>query len=166
MNAAITTNTTSAKTLYKHPDGPELAFKDGRLIATGDEGLAVYLPIGPDGLTALVGTLRDICIPAVRVSLCPLHTIKAPPKLTPRQSRLINAFMQGPLMREAVDKVTGSSNGPNIVAQLREKGLDIPCTLIDAVDRDGNVCRPGRYELSARDRERLATGGWLRLLGA
>ena len=125
----------------------------------------MHLPIGPDGLMALAGTLRTICTPAVRVPLCPLHTIKAPARLTQRQLRLINALMRGPLMREAVDKVAGTSNGPDIVAQLRKKGLDIPCTLIDALDRDGNVCRPGSYELSARDRERLATGGWLRLLG-
>ena len=42
-----------SRTVYKHPDGPTLAFNEHTLIATADNGKAVSLPIGPLGLVEL-----------------------------------------------------------------------------------------------------------------
>ena len=47
-------------TVYQHPDGFMLAFKDNVLTATDDEGNAVALPIGPLGLVELVSELNAI----------------------------------------------------------------------------------------------------------
>jgi hypothetical protein len=57
--------------------------------------------------------------------------------------------------REQLDTVTGQSNSPELVAELRRQGLDIPCDRIACIDRDGKVCRPGIYTLTTRDRLKL-----------
>ena len=46
-----------SRTVYRHPDGPTLAFNDNALTATDDEGSAVSLPIGPLGLMDLGNAL-------------------------------------------------------------------------------------------------------------
>ena len=46
-----------SRTLYSHPDGPTLAFKNNTLTATDDDGKAVDLPIGPIGLKKLGNAL-------------------------------------------------------------------------------------------------------------
>ena len=48
-------------------------------------------------------------------------------------------------MREDLDKKAGCSNGPELVAQLRRKGIEIFCQRVSVIDRDGEVCQPGRY---------------------
>jgi len=80
-------------------------------------------------------------------------------KLSPRQARVVSALSAGGwLMREAIDRVAGSSNGPDVVRQLRCKlGSDaIETQLVGSVDRDGKPCLVGRYALTANGRARLA----------
>ena len=71
---------------------------------------------------------------------------------TPRYFRALRALAVGPLMREEVDRVSGSSNGPDIVAALVRAGWRIECTRVDRIDRDGRPCKPGRYTLNAGQR--------------
>ena len=52
-------------------------------------------------------------------------------------------------MREALDRIAGASNGPNIIMELRRMGLAIECERLERLDRDGRTCRPGRYTLAA-----------------
>lgn len=60
-------------------------------------------------------------------------------------------------MREVVDRVAGSSNGPDVVARVRHKlNIEIPCDRIPAIDRDGKPCKPGRYSLTEGDRTVVA----------
>lgn len=73
----------------------------------------------------------------------------------PRHLRAIAALLRRPLPREVLDRTAGASNGPALVADLRSRGLDIPCTRIKFTDRDGKPCRPGVYSLSARDRREV-----------
>ena len=74
---------------------------------------------------------------------------------SPRGRRVLLALLNGPLLREQVDRVAGASNGPQVVAGLRKLlGLSIPCEEIPSVDRDGHVTKPGQYSLSPEDRER------------
>lgn len=71
-----------------------------------------------------------------------------------RQIRTLKALINGPMMREQLDMVAGASNGPEVVAGLRKKGLNIICERVPSIDRDGKPCRPGRYYLSEADKEK------------
>jgi len=73
----------------------------------------------------------------------------------PRHLRAIAALLRRPLPRENLDTVAGCSNGPELVAELRRRGLELPCKRINFVDRDGHLCRPGVYFLTITDRRKL-----------
>ena len=60
----------------------------------------------------------------------------------PRHLRVIAAVLSRPRRREDVDSIAGCSNGPELVAELRRRGLDVPCERIHFIDRDGYRCRP------------------------
>ena len=80
-------------------------------------------------------------------------------KLSPRHARVIQALLPGNwIVREALDRVAGSSNGPDVIYQLRGKfGHDaIESERIEAIDRDGKACQVGRYRLTEQGRQRLA----------
>lgn len=68
-----------------------------------------------------------------------------------RHVRALKALLSRPQPREMLDRVVGCSNAPELVAELRRRGLEVPCEHIEVIDRDGKVCRPGIYSLSARD---------------
>lgn len=70
----------------------------------------------------------------------------------PRHLRVLQVLLARPLTREQLDKVAGCSNGPDLVNDLRRRGLKIPCERIHFIDRDGRPCRPGVYSLLATDR--------------
>lgn len=69
----------------------------------------------------------------------------------PRHLRALEALLRGPVPRESLDRVAGASNSPELVAELRRRGLDVPCNRIPCLDRDGNVVRPGVYALTPAD---------------
>lgn len=73
----------------------------------------------------------------------------------PRHLRAIQQLLTRPTPRETLDRVAGCSNGPELVAELRRRGLDAPCERIRFTDRDGKICRPGVYHLTTSDRRLL-----------
>lgn len=73
----------------------------------------------------------------------------------PRELRLIHGLKIRPMPREHLDKFVGCSNGPDLVFRMRQKGLEIPCLKIDAIDRDGKPCRPGVFYLTDADRTKI-----------
>ena len=73
----------------------------------------------------------------------------------PRHLRAIAALLRRPMPRESLDKEAGCANGPELVAELRRRGLDVPCERIDFEDRDGNLCRPGVYSFTISDRTKI-----------
>ena len=78
-------------------------------------------------------------------------------KLSPRQARVIRALMPGAwITREALDRIAGASNAPDVIMKLRGKlGHDaIDTERIDGTDRDGRPCRPGRYRMTDPGRVR------------
>ncbi|WP_250519623.1 hypothetical protein [Caballeronia sp. NCTM1] len=80
---------------------------------------------------------------------------------SPRQLRVVHGLLARPrLTREQLDRVAGCSNGPDLVHELRRKGLQIPCVRVSAVDRDGKLIRHGIYSFS--DRDRRSARAWLR----
>jgi hypothetical protein len=62
----------------------------------------------------------------------------------------------GALTREQLDAVAKASNGPQLVAQLRRRGLDIPCDRRCVTDADDKTVRPGLYHLTHADRRKLS----------
>lgn len=74
----------------------------------------------------------------------------------PRHLRAIIALRKAPLPREALDRRAGCSNGPELIAELRRRGLDVPCERVPFIDRDGKPCRPGVYYFTARDRRKVS----------
>ena len=77
-----------------------------------------------------------------------------PSKINPRERRVLERLLNhGPTFREALDRVSGNSNTPDLIFRMRRKyGVEIKCDRVDAIDRDGQPCRPGLYSLSDDDR--------------
>ena len=70
----------------------------------------------------------------------------------PRQLRALTVLLRRPVPREQLDSLAGASNSPELVAELRRRGLEVPCERIRFIDRDGYTCRPGVYSLTLADR--------------
>lgn len=79
----------------------------------------------------------------------------------PRHLRAIDALLRRSMPREHLDTAAGCSNGPELVAELRRRGLDVPCTRVEAIDRDGRACKPGVYHFTTSDRRKIRR--WLAL---
>lgn len=85
------------------------------------------------------------------------HTIPFLGTKNPRHLRVIEALLRGPRSRAEIDAIAGASNGPEVIAQLRRRGLTIPCVLVRGVDRDGVMVRHGVYRLDREDLIKLAS---------
>ena len=76
----------------------------------------------------------------------------------PRHLRAITVLLRRPVSREELDSIAGCSNGPELVAELRRRGLHkehLPCERIQFIDRDGYPCRPGVYSLTITGRRMI-----------
>lgn len=73
----------------------------------------------------------------------------------PRHLRVIQALRVRPLPREQLDQVAGCSNGPELVAELRRRGLKLPCPRTKRKDRDLFDCFPGVYHFTESDRREI-----------
>jgi hypothetical protein len=69
-----------------------------------------------------------------------------------RHLRAIQALLVSPQPREAIDSRAGCSNGPDLIAELRRRGLEIPCQRTPCIDRDGFEVKRGIYYLTERDK--------------
>lgn len=80
----------------------------------------------------------------------------------PRHLRALFALLKRPISRENLDSIAGCSNGPELIAALRRRGLEgeLLCERIDFIDRDGRPCRPGTYFLTAKGRRLVLN--WLK----
>ncbi|UCV09144.1 hypothetical protein [Dechloromonas denitrificans] len=74
--------------------------------------------------------------------------------ISPREIRIICALASGPCSRETLDRIAGASNGPDAIAALRRRGLEIPCGRNPTGDADGEIVYRGRYRFTDADRER------------
>ena len=70
----------------------------------------------------------------------------------PRHLRAIHALWVSPQPREAIDSRAGCSNGPELIAELRRRGLEVPCDKTPCIDRDGFEVKRGIYYLTAKDK--------------
>ena len=76
-----------------------------------------------------------------------------------RHLRAIHALMTRPQRREHLDALAGCSNTPELIAELRRRGLGVPCDRVPDIDRDGLPIRRGVYHLLKSDRRKL--NAWL-----
>jgi hypothetical protein len=79
--------------------------------------------------------------------------------LGPRQERAVAALLRRPVPREQLDDVTGQSNSPELVAELRRQGLEVPCLRVPTTDRDGRIRQPGVYHLTANEPRQIHQAG-------
>ena len=82
----------------------------------------------------------------------------------PRHLRALAALLRRPMPREHLDSEAGCSNGPDLIAQLRRRGLQIPCERAPVFDRDGHEVKRGIYHLSQGDRRNIHR--WLSARGS
>ncbi|WP_076565285.1 hypothetical protein [Janthinobacterium sp. TND4EL3] len=78
-----------------------------------------------------------------------------------RHLRVIHALMIRPRKREEIDRIAGASNGPALMADLRELGITKKAQSTPGIDRDGKPIKFGVYSLDEADRR--AVNAWLRL---
>lgn len=78
----------------------------------------------------------------------------------PRHLRAIHALMTRPQRRKHLDMIAGCSNTPELIAELRRRGLDVPCERVPDLDRDGRPIKRGVYFLLSSDRRKLSA--WMR----
>lgn len=82
----------------------------------------------------------------------------------PRHLRVIHSALVRSRKREEIDHIAGASNGPELIAELRRRGLEFPCDRVPAIDRDGYPIRYGVYHLTDTDRRKITA--WERLRDA
>lgn len=78
----------------------------------------------------------------------------------PRHLRVIMALLVSPRPREAVDRVAGCSNGPALISDIRDLGVEIPCSKTPCIDRDGFEVKRGIYHLTDHDKRLIRA--WLK----
>lgn len=77
-----------------------------------------------------------------------------------RHLRAIDALEVRPRTRNELGRIVGSSNMPQTIMEIRQRGLEIPCRKIPVFDRDGHKVQAGLYSLSANDL--ILVEGWKR----
>ena len=78
----------------------------------------------------------------------------------PRHLRVIAALMTRSRKREELDRIAGCSNAPELIAELRRRGLDAKCYKVPAIDRDGYPIRYGVYAFDDGDHRKV--NAWMR----
>ena len=78
----------------------------------------------------------------------------------PRHLRVIMALLISPRPREAIDRIAGASNGPELMAELRRRGLEAPCSKTPCIDRDGFEVKRGIYHFT--DKDKRLVRAWLK----
>ena len=73
----------------------------------------------------------------------------------PRHMRVLIAVVRRSMTREHVDAEAGCSNGPELIAELRRRGLSLPCDRIPTFDRDGREVKRGVYHTTKLDRRKI-----------
>lgn len=82
----------------------------------------------------------------------------------PRHLRVIHALLIRARKRDEIDRIAGASNGPELMAELRRRGLRAKCHRVPGIDRDGFSIKFGVYELDEDDQR--AINAWRRKLAS
>ena len=78
----------------------------------------------------------------------------------PYEHRLLSQLLRGQTTRRLLDGIIGTTNTPEYVSRLRERGVDIAMEWVSGLNRDGRKVRWGEYYLPPHeyDRVRLSLG--------
>mgnify|MGYP001274411051 CR=1 FL=1 len=78
----------------------------------------------------------------------------------PYEHRLLSQLLRGQTNRKILDDIIGTTNAPEYVSRLRERGVDIAMEWVSGLNRDGRKVRWGEYYLPPHeyDRVRLSLG--------
>ena len=102
----------------------------------------------------------DLLADVAKLSRFPTRKQRQPHKfdgpLNPREVRALSAMLKRPITREELDAIAGASNGPELVNQLRDRGLELPCFRLGSYDMDGIWIFRGLYMLTHKDRSQVA----------
>ena len=71
------------------------------------------------------------------------------------EHRLLSQLLRGQTTRRLLDGIIGTTNTPEYVSRLRERGLNIAMEWIPAINRDGKKIRHGAYYLLPDDYDRV-----------
>jgi hypothetical protein len=85
-------------------------------------------------------------------------------KHNPRVIRAIKALLLGVVDRNDLDEIVGCRNAPELIAEFRRCGLEVPCQRTPKRDRDGFVTLVGGYYLTPLDR--MLIEQWIKRTGA
>ncbi|MBO0611789.1 hypothetical protein [Thiothrix fructosivorans] len=73
----------------------------------------------------------------------------------PYEHRLLSQLLRGQTSRKILDGIIGTTNTPEYVSRLRDRGLNIAMEWIPAINRDGKKIRHGAYYLLPDDYDRV-----------
>jgi len=78
----------------------------------------------------------------------------------PVEHRLLSQLLRGQTNRKILDGIIGTTNTPEYVSRLRERGVDIAMEWVSGLNRDGRKVRWGEYYLPPHeyDRVRMSLG--------
>lgn len=73
----------------------------------------------------------------------------------PYEHRLLAKLLHGQTSRKVLDSVIGTTNTPEYVRRLRDRGLDIGMEWVSGLNRDGKKIKYGEYYLLPADYDRV-----------
>ena len=104
----------------------------------------------------------------VQPDLFNLDDAPVPPFLgdskNPRVIRAIRALLIGAVDRRDLDDIVGCRNAPELIADFRRRGLEVPCQITARRDCDGCFTLVGSYYLTPLDR--MLIEQWAKRTGA
>lgn len=74
-------------------------------------------------------------------------------KLSKRQYRAVTMLMEAPRTPLEIERKAGCRNGPELIASLKRRRLQICSVPFTVADRDGIACETCRYVLTEGSRE-------------
>lgn len=73
----------------------------------------------------------------------------------PYEHRLLSQLLRGQTSRKILDGIIGTTNTPEYVRRLRDRGLDIHMDWVRGLNRDGKKIKYGEYYLLPDDYDRV-----------
>ena len=73
----------------------------------------------------------------------------------PYEHRLLSQLLRGQTSRKILDGIIGTTNTPEYVRRLRDRGLDIGMEWVSGLNRDGKKIKYGEYYLLPADINRV-----------
>lgn len=73
----------------------------------------------------------------------------------PYEHRLLSQLLMGQTSRKILDGIIGTTNTPEYVRRLRDRGLNIGMEWVSGLNRDGKKIKYGEYYLLPADCDRV-----------